>query len=252
MKGKQAHQSLSLYRIPPGRWAGIVLAGMGIGLFAVWLCYHSVKALPVAFPLAALYCLDRYGECVEENRLRMREHFRDFLTSVHTAVRSGYSLENAVRSGYRDLTALYGSGDLLVMELEKLVRQLDYRVPIEKLLRDLAVRTEIEEMQSFGELVMITKRTGGNMGRVLQDTWRLLNRRMDTESEIATLIAAKKYEQSLMSLMPAGMILYLRFTFPGFVETLYGNLTGVCLMTVVLLLYLAAVALGRRMVRIEV
>lgn len=252
MKKKKEEKRSSIYRISRREKAKLLLTGLLLGLLISWLCYHSLLAIPVALPVAAFYQLVWYREKIEDKRMEMRLHFRDFLTAVHMAVRSGYSLENAVRSGYRDLTSLYGAGDGLALELANLIRQMEYRTPVEKLFRDLGRRTEIEEIRSFGELVMITKRTGGNLGKALSDTWRILNRRIDTEQEIRTLIAAKKYEQSIMSLMPAGMILYLRFSFPGFVENLYGNLTGVCIMTAALITYLGAFALGRKMVRIEV
>lgn len=241
-----------IYRLSSDAWERIVAEGLGIGLFAVWICYRDWRAIPVAIPVAVFYGGIRHGEEVEKNRGKVRVHFRDFLTAVHMAVRSGYSLENAVRSGYRDTAALYGKEDPLVMELERLLRQLEYRVPVEKLFRELGRTTAIREIRSFGEMVSITKRTGGNLGKVLGDTWRILNRRMDTEQEIDTLLAAKKYEQSVMSLMPAGMVLYLRVAFPGFVEQLYGNSAGVMIMTAALVLYLCAFALGRWMVRIEV
>lgn len=233
-------------------WLRIVSYGTGIGLFTVWICYRSVKAIPVAVPVGIFISVLCYREAVERKRRLVRLHFRDFLTAVHIAVRSGYSLENAVRSGYRDTALLYGKTDLLVSELERLIRQMEYRVPVEKLFRELGNTTGIREIQSFAEMVSITKRTGGNLGKVLSDSWRVLNRRMETEMEIETLITSKKYEQSIMSLMPAGMILYLRFTFPGFVEHLYGNAAGVLIMTIALLCYLAAFALGRWLVRIEV
>lgn len=254
MKKKQTERKLLpvIYYLPMRDWCSIICMGLGIGLFAVWLCYRSLLAVPLAIPVALVYGVLRYLDAVEENRQHLRLHFGEYLTAVHMAVRSGYSLENAVRSGYRDMTALYGSSDLLVRELERLIRQLEYRVPVEKLFMELGDRSGIQEMQSFGELISITKRTGGNLGKVLGDTWRILNRRMETEMEIATLITAKKYEQSVMSLMPAAMILYLRFSFPGFVEHLYGNQMGVMIMTTALIFYLAAYALGRKIVRIEV
>ncbi|MDO4616386.1 MAG: hypothetical protein Q4B03_02880 [Lachnospiraceae bacterium] len=230
----------------------IILEGLSVGVFAVWLCYRSLAALPVSLPVAACFWLIRYKEEVEKNKQAMRLHFRDFLTAVHMAVRSGYSLENAVRSGYRDTMALYGASDPLVRELDKLIHQLEYQISVEKLFLELGRNTGIYEIRIFSEMVSITKRTGGNLGKVLSDTWRCLSRRMDTEMEIETLLAAKKYEQSVMSLMPAGMIVYLRFTFPGFVEHLYGNTTGAIIMSAALFLYLLAFALGRRMIRIEV
>ena len=72
-----------------------------------------------------------------------------------------------------------------------------------------------------------------------------------TEEEIDALIAAKAFEQKIMSLMPACIILYMRVSFHGFIETLYGNLFGVIVMTACLALYAAAFLWGKKIVSIE-
>ena len=55
-----------------------------------------------------------------------------------------------------------------------------------------------------------------------------------------------------MSLMPAGIILYLQLASPGFLDILYGNPFGICAMTVCLAVYGAAYWMGKRIVEIEV
>ena len=92
----------------------------------------------------------------------------------------------------------------------------------------------------------------GRMDKILDDTVRRIRERIDTEQEIETAQAARKYEQQIMSLVPVGIILYLRFSFPGFVEQLYGNPTGIAIMSICLGIYLLAWWLGKRMVRIRV
>ncbi len=240
------------YALSVREWMRIMIESCAVSLFAVWICYRSPAALPAAVPIALFYCRIRYKEMTEKKKQLLRMHFRDFLTAVHMGIRSGYALENAVRSAGRDMQILYGDSDPLVKELNRMICQLEYRIPVEKLLLEMGRNTGIGEIQSFSELISITKRTGGNLGKVLEDTWRILSRKIDTELEIQTLLAARKYEQSVMSLMPAAMILYLKITFPGFVEHLYGNTAGVLIMTAALLLYLGAFALGRWMVQIEV
>lgn len=56
----------------------------------------------------------------------------------------------------------------------------------------------------------------------------MLGDKIDVRKEIETTLSAKKAEQMIMSLMPAGIILYLQLTSPGFLEVLYGNPFGVC------------------------
>ena len=80
----------------------------------------------------------------------------------------------------------------------------------------------------------------------------LMGDKIDVKKEIETTLAAKKSEQAIMSLMPAGIILYLQVSSPGFLSVLYGNPFGICAMTVCLGIYAAAYWMGRKIVDIEV
>ena len=55
-----------------------------------------------------------------------------------------------------------------------------------------------------------------------------------------------------MSLMPAGIIVYLQMTSPGFLSVLYGNPFGIAAMSICLAIYAAAYWMGRKIVDIEV
>lgn len=90
------------------------------------------------------------------------------------------------------------------------------------------------------------------MSKVIQKVARMLGDKIDVKKEIEATLAAKKSEQMIMSLMPAGIIAYLRLTSPGFLDVLYGNPFGICAMSVCLAIYAGAYWMGRRIVDIEV
>lgn len=90
------------------------------------------------------------------------------------------------------------------------------------------------------------------MDKIIQTSARMLGDKIDVKKEIEATLAAKKAEQTIMSMMPAGIILYLQLTSPGFLEVLYGNLFGVCAMTACLGIYGLSCWMGRRIVDIEV
>ena len=90
------------------------------------------------------------------------------------------------------------------------------------------------------------------MEKIIQQVARMLGDKIDVKKEIETAVSAKKSEQWIMSLMPAGIILYLQVTSPGFLSVLYGNWFGVCMMTACAGIYGAAWWMGKRIVDIEV
>lgn len=251
-KRKRKEQIYEKYRFTVREWFLYLAWGTAAGCFTAWLCYRSLRAAPLAAGIALLVVWEKRAALLRERKQSLHYHFRDFLSSLHTSLRAGYSVENGVRSARDDLEKLYGKKDLLVQELTWIVHQMELQVPAERLFLELGRRSGIEDIRTFGEMLWIARRTGGNLGKILQDTWRTLCGKIDTRQEIDAVIAARRYEQKIMSLMPAGIILYLRLTFSGFVEQLYGNPAGAAVMTVCLAVYAGAFCLGRRMVRIEV
>ena len=245
-------QNYEPYSFSTGEWVITIAGGIGVGTFVAWLCYHSVLAAPLVAVIAA--GVVRWRKCVllERKKEQLHYHFKEFISAFHTALRAGYSVENGIKSAKADLEKLYGKEDILVQELTEMVHQMEFQVPAEQLFLNLGRRSGIEDIRTFAEMLIIAKRTGGNLSGILQNTWRTLVEKIDTRQEIQTVIASKKYEQTVMSLMPACIILYLRFTFSGFIERLYGNLAGVLVMTICLTIYAGAFLLGRRMIRIEV
>ena len=125
-------------------------------------------------------------------------------------------------------------------------------VPLEELFLDLGERSQVEDIENFASVFYTAKRTGGDMNKVIQKVTRMLGDKIDVKKEIEATLAAKKSEQMIMSLMPAGIIIYLQMTSPGFLNVLYGNPFGIAAMSVCLAIYITAYWMGRKIVDIEV
>ena len=251
-KEKGGKQRYDAYTFTVTQWLLYLTQGAATGCFAVWICYNSLWGWPLAGLITFFFVRERKRTLLEEKKRLLHYHFKDFLSSLQIGLRAGYSVENALRSARGDLEKLYGPEDILVVELAEMIRQMGLQIPVESLFLELGRRSGIEDIQNFGEMLQVARRSGGNLSSVLQDTWKTLCEKIDTKQEIDTVIASKRYEQNFMCLMPAGIIVYLRFTFSGFIEKLYGNALGILLMTICLGIYLGAFLLGRRIVRIEV
>jgi tight adherence protein B len=75
---------------------------------------------------------------------------------------------------------------------------------------------------------------------------------MDVENEINVLVSAKKMEQKIMDVVPFAIVLYIGATSKDFFEPLYHNATGIAVMSVCLVVYLAAYALSEKIVSINI
>ena len=78
----------------------------------------------------------------------------------------------------------------------------------------------------------------------------MLQERMEAEEEIITTITEKKLEFQVMTVIPLAIILYLRIGAGNLMNRLYGNVMGVCVMTVCLVIYGGCYLYGKRLLEI--
>ncbi len=216
-----------------------------------WLFYQNIWLFLIFPMIVFFYFRVKKLEKIREQQRNLNQQFKDFLESFNVILQAGYSVENAVSGCAKEMERLYGKTDL-VRELYYMESQMKISVPIEKLFLDLGRRSKAEDIESFAVVFQAAKRSGGDLKKILKKTSHMLGDKIEVKKEIEAALAAKKNEQFLMSLMPIGIILYMRLTSPGFLDVLYGNVFGAMVMTVCLGVYGFSYWLGRRIVDIEV
>lgn len=245
-------QNYEMYRFSKIEILKYLLESIALCAMVDYLFYQSIWVIPFLFPVPVLFLNMKKKQLIQNRKRKLNYQFKDALNSLSVAVQAGYSVENAVSACARDLERLYRKEDDIMEEFHYIESQQRVSVPVEELFLDLGERCQIEDIENFASVFYTAKRTGGDMEHVLQKVAQMLGDKIDVKKEIEATIAAKKSEQFIMSFMPAGIILYLQLTSPGFLGVLYGNLFGVCAMTVCLGIYVTAYWLGRKIVNIEV
>ena len=233
-------------------WCRYMGEGLLLGLLILWICYRDLRTLPLLLPITGFYIWRKKKMLCEKRRHVLLYHFREFLASFYAGMRTGYSMENSTFAAAADMEGLYGPKDPMVRELREIRKKCHLQIPIEQAFYDFGNRCGIEDIYHFSEIVMISKKSGGDTGKVLQECYRTISEKIDTEKEIKTMIAAQQYEQQIMSLMPAIVVIYLRLSFADIMDQLYGNLTGACIMTAAFGVYCFALFWGKKIVQIEV
>lgn len=188
---------------------------------------------------------------MEKRRWQLTVQFKDATESLVSALVAGYSLENAVRQTEKDLRMMYDPDDIIMIEFSQMSHKMDLTVPAAELLRDLGVRSGVEDIRTFSEILMTARKTGGNLVRVMRRTSGNIAERIEMKREIETLIAGKKMESNCMTAIPLLIIVYLRIFSPGFLDPLYHNLLGICVMTGALAVFVAAFLWGQKLMGIR-
>lgn len=224
----------------------------GITLGTAWLFYRSFKAAVFLLPLWVYHWSRMEKEMYRKKEREFMRQFQDAIQAVSASLNTGYSAENAFREAQKELKLQYPEEARISREMHILVRQLRLQVPVEQALEEFADRLEVEEIRSFAAVFSMAKRSGADMLAVIKDAVTQIGDKMDVQREIETMLAARRYEFKVMTMVPYLIIAYLAVSFPEFMNSLYGTAAGKGVMTICLAVYLGAYALGLRIIRIEV
>lgn len=208
--------------------------------------------MAVLLPLGIKYYNRLIKQVEDKGKRRFERQFQDALQSLEAQLNVGYSMENAIKEVQRDLQIMYDKKTLIVREFTYMARQLNLNVTAEIAWKDFAARIALPEVDTFVTVFSLAKRSGGDSIMIIKNAVRQLGDKAEVKREIDTVIAAKKLEFRVMSMIPFGIIAYMRLTFPEFMSGLYGNLPGVIFMSICLAAYITAWNLGCKIVEIEV
>ncbi len=217
-----------------------------------WLYYRSLWMTILLLPVFAgqVYLMELEG--ADKKELEFLLQFKEAIQAVSSALRTGYSMENAFKEAQKELVRIYPGNARISKEMLVIVRQLQIHMPMEKILEEFGVRAQTEDVRNFVTVFASAKKSGGNMIAVIQDTARQIGDKIEVKREIDTILAAKRYEFRVMTVIPYAIIAYMSLSFPEFMGCLYGNAVGVGVMTLCLGIYMGAYYLGVRMIKIEV
>ncbi len=214
--------------------------------------YRSIIVTACLLPLGFLYPLYE-REILKKNRRReLASQFKEGMMILASSFGAGYSIENALAAGTRELILLYGEDGLITKEFLYMIQQIRTNRPVEQLLEDLADRSGLEDIRNFSEVFCVAKRSGGDLGAIMRHTADVIRDKMLVKEEIATLTASRQFEQKIMNLIPFFIVFYVENSSPQFFAQMYETGLGRMLMTGCLITYLIAYVMAKKILDIEV
>lgn len=229
-----------------------VIQAVVLDAMLAYLFYNTWIAAIFMIPVSIFYFHQWREDACRKKEQEFREQFQNGMQTLASALKTGYSVENAIRETKKDLQTLYPEDSRIRKEFSRMIHELDMNFTAEQVLKEMAGRVHQEDVENFVTVFATAKRTGGDSIAILKNAVKVIGDKIEVEREIQTLLSAKKLEFHVMCIIPLGMVLYMRMAFPEFLSVLYGGLPGILLMTVCLGVYAFAWRLGTKMIQIEV
>ena len=246
-------RNYKLYRMSPKevlRYGGVFAAL--VFLFSFLFFNSLLPGAAAGVPILYFYMKRKSRLLAEKRRTLLRKEFLSAVTVFGDYLRSGHSVENAILESRREIAEIWGEESDIVREWKEMAVKLSLNETAEEVFRDFGMRSGIEEVRDFSEIFGVVKRSGGQVGEVVDRAAGLLSGIASVEEQIETMVTAKKFEQMIMNIMPAAILLYVRVASPELLESMYTTWTGRVIMGVCLAVYALAVLWAQKIIEIRV
>lgn len=232
-------------------FAGAIGKGGITGCAVACLFYQSpygLLLLPVCITVAILKEKKRKERAEAE---REQQLFSEYLSSLREALQVGYSLEQAVGEAKKGMLTTYKGEEPFLVSVTHMQHKMQLGLAVEAAFSEMAEESPCEDIRDFSEVLFIAKRTGGAVQRVIAGTERIIRDKQETLRYIRSALHSREYEVKVMKGMPFAMLLYLNLFMADFLQPLYHNAFGVCVMSAVLAAYFILCSLADRIVSVS-
>ncbi len=186
----------------------------------------------------------------KRRKMKRLDELKNAMISIQSALEAGRSLENSFISAEKDLIEMYSDKNEMVEALKRVGKKISLNYTVESALYEFAKEVDLPECYDFVDVISTIKRTGGNAVKSIQEAVEKIINEMELREELSTIVAAKKYELMIMVCMPSLITLFLRLSSGDYLKPLYGNISGVIIMTLLMFFNTLAYCLGRKIVDI--
>jgi tight adherence protein B len=180
-------------------------------------------------------------------RLRLfAEEFPDALDLLVSALRAGISFSAALQIVADESPEPVRSEFAIVVEEQALGMEL------REALTNMANRVGSLDLKFFATAVVLQRTAGGNLTEVLDNTGRLIRDRFRILGDIKTFTSAGRLTGLILSVLPAGMCIFMIMIAPDYFHKMWDHPTGRTILGMAFLLQLLGWLTIRKIVNIKV
>ena len=230
----------------------ILLSYICLTAIIAYFFFDSFIAFLVLIPLFPLYFMRQIHIKKRAYLEELEGQFCEMIGSISTALSAGISVENAFHKAKDDMEKLYGKESAIVININEILRELSINIPISKSLNNFSNRTNSEDIRDFVTVFLEALGSGGNLVEIIKNTVYMMQDKRRIEEEINAMLKGKMLEQKVICVIPFLIFAYLRISSKDFISVLYHNVTGVFVMIICLIIYIASILFSERIVNIRV
>jgi tight adherence protein B len=182
----------------------------------------------------------------DRRRAAFEQQLVDGLELLANSVRAGMTLPQAMELLVREMKPP------ITQEFGRVLQEYRLGTDFDQALLNAARRLASRDLDVLVNAIMITRRSGGNIGEIFQRIAAWIRERVRIEGKIKALAATGNLQALVMSSMPFGLMVALLFVDPPHVQLLFSTTLGLFSVGVVVALVIVAFLWIRRIMNIDI
>jgi tight adherence protein B len=229
----------------PERVFQLSLVGAGIGFMLGALAINSIAGVVLA---AGVFFAPRmlFNIMRDKRRLLFNQQLVDGLGLLANSVKAGMTLQQAIELLVREMKPP------ITQEFGRVLQEYKLGTDLDQAMLNMARRLGSRDLDILVNSIMITRRSGGNVGEMFDKIANAIRERFRIEGKISALAATGNLQALVMSAMPFALMLVLWFFDPLHVKLLFNNTIGLFSFGVVIVLVVAGFFWIRRVMDVDI
>lgn len=237
-----------LLQIPPSRVLDVslavsALAGfLSVGLLCLMteptiakVVFVGLVCMIVAFPMPRLYL-----RLLRKQRLqKFTDQLEDALLSMSSSLKAGFSINQALDAVAQE------NRSPISFEFTLLMQELRLGVSLEEALHKMNKRLGSPDFELVSVAIITARQTGGELTSILERLAGVIRERVKIQQKIRSLTAQGRLQAYIIGAVPFLLMLAMFYISPDMMDSFFSSLTGILLLTAVIVLD----ALGFFMIR---
>lgn len=234
---------LSLATSALAAFLSMVLLGIGSTTWS-WSRGFFVATLVavITFPVPRLYL--RY---LKKRRLiRFNEQLEDALTSMSSALKAGFSINQAI-----EVIAQENIKPISI-EFRLLLQEIRLGVPLEQALHNMLDRLGSDDFELVATAIITARQTGGELTVTFERLAAMIRERMRIAGRLRALTAQGRMQAYVVGAMPYLLMLVMNYIAPDMMSAFFNSITGILLIIGASLLVAGGFFIIRKITTIDI
>ena len=216
-----------------------------LGAFLLFMFLFDMVVLALMLSPWGILALRKTRDAIASIRKKQyMDQFQDFLLSYSMAASAGKTGTMAFRYSLEELKAVYPEQGAFLKDLSGILAQSSMDRDVHEVFCEYASRSDREEIQVFGEMLLLISRKGGDFCKLTAHCSDLIREKMKLEKDREVILAKQKMELQIITVLPVVLLAMMRSLNPDYLQGLVSTPVGIAGLLVSLALIGLAIVWG--------